>query len=255
MPHVGTHSSLFVILQRVFVTFRAGILTAVDSVGDGIFRAVERRAAERTRRFLVRRSCALNGLFHLCCAEVRNRREQQTQQRQMPVVNQQHDCVADHHHAGVKHFGGEFAHSLHAVVHVRNGFRHQLASAFFLQRRAAFAYQVGIQNALHAAVDVVGEAPDVESLDETRALNRQRDEQIRQHQHRHCVRGLMAAQNVGQALGKPPFEPRRRQQTHVVEQPGQRDEGQRQPFGTKIGADFIRTEILLVLHCLYFLCA
>ena len=173
----------------------------------------------------------------------------------MPVVNQQHDCVADHHHAGVKHFGGEFSHSLHAVVHVRNGFRHQLASAFFLQRRAAFAYQIGIQNALHAAVDVVGEAPNVESLYETRALNRQRDEQIRQHQRRHRVRGLMAAQNVGQALGKPPFKPRRRQQTHVVEQPGQRDEGQRQPFGTKIGADFIRTEILLVLHCLYFLCA
>ena len=90
----------------------------------------------------------------------------------MPVVNQQHDCVADHHHAGVKHFGGEFAHSFHTVVHVGNGFRHQFASTFFLQRRAAFAYQIGVQNALHAAVDVVGEAPDVESLDETRTLNR-----------------------------------------------------------------------------------
>ena len=173
----------------------------------------------------------------------------------MPVVNQQHDCVADHHHAGVKHFGGEFAHSFHTVVHVGNGFRHQLASTFFLQRRTDFAYQIGIQNALHASVDVVGEAPDVESLDETRALNHQRDDQIRQHQHRHRVRGLMAAQDVGQALGKPPLKPRRRQQTHVVEQPGQRDEGQRQPFCTKIGADFVRTEILLVLHRLYFLCA
>ena len=60
---------------------------------------------------------------------------------------------------------------------------------------------------------------------------------------------------AAKALGKPPLKPRRRQQTHVVEQPGQRDEGQRQPFCTKIGADFVRTEILLVLHRLYFLCA
>ncbi len=46
-----------------------------------------------------------------------------------------------------KIFGGELAHPLYAVVHIRDGLGHQFTGAFFFQRRPALPHQIGIQNA------------------------------------------------------------------------------------------------------------
>ena len=91
-------------------------------------------------------------------------------------------------------------------------------------------------------------ATDVEALDEPRRLHEERDENIAEHERRHALGGPVPAENVGEALGEPPFIPRPGQQADVIYKPRQRHEEQRQPFQTEIGADFIRAKGLFIHH-------
>ena len=67
-------------------------------------------------------------------------------------------------HAGIEDFGGELAHTFHAVVHIGDGLGHQLTGALFFQRSPALAHQIGIKDALHPPVDIVGKPPDIKTL-------------------------------------------------------------------------------------------
>ena len=190
----------------------------------------------------------MHRLFHPRRAYVGDRRKQQTQQRQPPIIHQQHHDVTYQRYAGIKNFGGEFPHALHAVVHVGDGLGHQLARTLFFQRGAALTHQVGVQDALHPAVDIIGKAAHVKALDEPRRLHHQRNQHIGQHQYGHGRGGGAAAQNIGQALGQPPLKPGRGQQTDVVDQARNGDQRQRQPFDAEVGADVVRAEVLVILH-------
>ena len=248
LPHIVAHGCFFVGVQGFLVLFYAGILTAVNAVGHSIPGAVEGGSAQRTCCLFVRRTGALHRLFHPCRAHVGKRREQQAEQRQPPVVHQQHHSIAHQRHAGIKDLGGELAHPLYAVVHIRDGLGHQFTGAFFFQRRPALPHQIGIQDALHPAVDVVGKAADIKALDKARRLHRQRDHDIGQHQHGHFCRRLAAAQNVGKALGQPALEPRRCQQADVIHKARQRDKGQREPLCFEIGEHPVRAERFILFH-------
>ena len=81
-----------------------------------------------------------------------------------------------------------------------------------------------------------------------RRLHQQRHRDIGQHQHRHLGGGLVAAQNVGKALGQPPLKPRRGQQAHVIDQPGGRHKSQQKPLHAEIGADPVGAERLTLPH-------
>ena len=155
--------------------------------------------------------------------------------------------ITGQRHAGIEDLGGELPHALHAVVHIGDSLGHQLARALLLQRDAALPHQIGVQDALHPAVDVVGKAADIEPLDEPRRLHQQRHRDIDQHQHRHLGGGLVAAQNVGKALGQPPLKPRRGQQAHVIDHGG-RHKSQRKPLHAEIGADPVGAERLTLPH-------
>ena len=151
-------------------------------------------------------------------------------------------------HAGIEDFGGELAHPFHAVVHIGDGLGHQLTGALFFQRNPALAHQIGVEDALHPAVDVVGKAADIKALDKARRLHRQRDHDIGQHQHGHFCRRLAAAQNVGKALGQPALEPRRCQQADVIHKARQRDKDQREPLCFEIGEHPVRAERFILFH-------
>ena len=248
LPHIAAHGGLFVPVQRVLILFGAGVLTAVNAVGHGVPGTVQRGSAQGTSRLFVGRTGALHRLFHPCRAHIGKRREQQTEQGQPPVVHQQHDHIACQRHTGIKDLGGELAHPLYAVVHIRDGLGHQFTDAFFFQRRPALPHQIGIQDALHPAVDVVGKAADIKALDEPRRLHRQRDHDIGQHQHGHFCRRLAAAQNVGKALGQPALEPRRCQQADVIHKARQRDKGQRKPLCFEIEEHPVRAERFILFH-------
>ena len=225
-----------------------GAFTAVNAVGHGVLRPIQRGRAECARRFFVGGARTLDVPLHPRRADVGHRRKQQTQDRQTPVVCQKHHRVAHQRHAGVEDLSGEFPHSLHAVVHVGDGLGHQLARALLLQRRPASAHQIGVQDALHPAVDVVGEAADIEPLDKPRGLHPQRDENIGKHQNRHFPGGGISAQNVRKALRQPPFKPWRGKKTDVVDQAGKGHKCQRQPFDAEIRTDPVRAEGFFTFH-------
>ena len=65
---------------------------------------------------------ALNMLFHACRAEIRDRRENQAEKGEAPIVNKKHHGIAEQGYARIKYFRREFAHSFYAVVNVRNSF-------------------------------------------------------------------------------------------------------------------------------------
>ena len=251
LPYVAAHSGFLVGGQHVLVPLLARGLAAVNTIGRGVLGAVQRGGTQRTGSLFVGRTLALHGLFHPGGAHVGDRRKQQAEQRQPPVIHQQHDGIARQCHAGVKHFGREFAHALYAVVYVRDGLGHQLTRALCFQRGAALAHKIGVKNALHPAVDVVGKAANVKALEEPRSLHHQRDDHIGQHQHGHGRRGGAAAQNVSQALGQPPLKPRGGQQADVVHKARDRYQRQRQPFEAEVGADFVRLKIFVKLHRLH----
>ena len=242
LPHIAAHGGLFVPVQRVLILFGAGVLTAVNAVGHGVPGTVQRGSAQGTSRLFVGRTGALHRLFHPCRAHIGKRREQQTEQGQPPVVHQQHDHIACQRHTGIKDLSGELAHALHAVVHIRDGLGHQLTGTLLLQCSPALPHQIGIQDAFHPAVDVVGKAPHIEPLDEPCRLHHQDGQDIGQHQQGHAGGGLAAAQNVGQALGQTALEPRRCQQADVVNKTRDRHEGQRQPLDPEIGKHPVRAE-------------
>ena len=151
-------------------------------------------------------------------------------------------------HAGIKDFGGELAHTLDAVVHIGDGLGHQLTGALFFQRNPALAHQIGVEDALHPAVDVVGKAADIKTLDEPRRLHQQGDEDIGQNQQRHLGRWFAAAQDVRQALGQTALEPRGGQQADVIDEARQGHEGQREPLDPEIREHPVRAEGLLIFH-------
>ena len=113
---------------------------------------------------------------------------------------------------------------------------------------AALADEVGEEHALHAPVDVVGEAADIESLDEARGLHEQCDGDVSKHEHGHRAESFAPAENVGKALGKLALEPRPREKTEVIDKPRDRDEGERQPLHAEIGADAVGTKGAVILH-------
>ena len=231
---------MLIAVQRRLIARLLRVLAAVDAIGDGVLRPVERRRAERRRRLFVCRARALHRLFHLLRADIGDGREDHAQQRQMPVVDKQHDDIARQRHAGVEHLGGEFAYALRAVIHIGDGLGHQLARALLFQRAAALADEVRVEHALHAAVDVVGEPAHIKPLDEPRRLHQQRHEDVPRRQRRHRGGRFVSAENIRQTLRQPALKPRPGQQTDVIRQPGKRNQGQRQPLQTEIRRDAVR---------------
>ena len=248
LPHIGAHRAFFILRQRFFIASGSEILTAVYAVGHGVLRAVQRVGAQRSGRFFVGRSRTLHRLFHQRRAEIGDGRKNQTESRQPPVVNEKHDGIAEQSHAGIKNFGGEFPHALRAVIHIGNGLGHQLSDPFFFQRRPAPAHQIPVKHAFHAPVDVIGKPPDIKALDKPGRLHGQRDGQIRKNQQGHGAGGAVLAKDVGKALRQPAFKPRSGQQTYIINQSGQGDKGQRQPFRAEIGADPARIEYFFAFH-------
>ena len=247
--HIAAHGGGLAIFQRVLIPLRAGVLAAVDAVGHGVLRAVERGGAERASGLFIRRARALHRLFHPRGAYIGYRRKEQAEQREPPVVHEQHHHIADKRHAGIEDLGGEFPHALHAVVHVGDGFGHQLARALLFERRAALPHQTGVKDALHPAVDVVGKAADIKALDKPRRLHEKRDENIAEHERSHVRGTRIPAENIGETLGEPALVPRPGQKADVVYEPRERHEEQRQPFQPEIGADRVRAEaLILILH-------
>ena len=168
LPHIAAHRGLFVVFQCVFVFLHPGVLTAVNAVGHSVLRTVQRSGTQRACGLFVCRTSTLNGLFHPRCADIRHRGENQTEQCQPPVVHQQHHRIADQCNTCIENFGGEFSHTLHAVVHIGDCFRHQLACALFFERRPALTHQIRVKDALHPAVDVVCKPADIEAFEKAR---------------------------------------------------------------------------------------
>ena len=226
----------------------AGIFTAVDAVCHSVLRAVERRSAERTRSLFICSARALHRLFHPRRADIGNRRKKKTQKCQPPVVHQKHDRVADQCHTGIEHLRRKLAHALDTVVHVGDCPGQQLARARFFEFGPAASDQIGIQHALHPAVDVVGKAADIETLDKPRRLHCQCDENVEKHQHRHACSARVSAQNVCQPLCQLPLKPRRGKEPDVVEKPGERHEDQGQKLGAEVGENPVRAKVVILLH-------
>ena len=253
LPHVAPHGSLFVKAQGLLVFFHPDLLAAVDAVGHGIPGTVQRSTAQGTGGLFIGRTGALHRLFHPCRADIGHGSKKQAQDRQPPVVHQQHDRIARQRHTGVEHLRGELAHSLHAVVHIGDGLGHQLTGPLFFQRCPALPHQIGVQDAFHPAVDVVGEAAHIKAFDEARRLHQQRDCNVGQHQQRHLGSSLTAAQDIRQALGQPTLEPRRGQQTDVIDKARKGHKEQREPLRPEIGENPVRAERFIFFHGAFYL--
>ena len=253
LPHVVPHGSLFVKAQGLLVFFHPGLLAAVDAVGHGIPGTVQRGTAQDTGGLFIGRTGTLHRLFHPCRADIGHGSKKQAQDRQPPVVHQQHNRIARQRHTGVEHLRGELAHSLHAVVHIGDGLGHQLTGPLFFQRCPALPHQIGVQDALHPAVDVVGEAAHIKAFDEARRLHQQCDCNVVQHQQRHLGSSLTAAQDIRQALGQPALEPRRGQQTDVIDKARKGHKEQREPLHPEIGEDPVRAERFIFFHGAFYL--
>ena len=137
IPDVGFYRRLLVGGQGLFICFLPFLLASEYAIGDGILRSVQRRRAQLSGLLLVRRARLLNRLFHLFRRHIGYRRENQAKQRQPPVVPEQHARIRRECYAGIEDLRREFAHALHAVVHVQNGFGHHAALALFPKARAA----------------------------------------------------------------------------------------------------------------------
>ena len=253
LPHVVPHGSLFVKAQGLLVFFHPGLLAAVDAVGHGIPGTVQRGTAQGTGGLFIGHTGTLHRLFHPCRADIGHRSKKQAQDRQPPVVYQQHDRIARQRHTGVEHLRGELAHSLHAVVHIGDGLGHQLTGPLFFQRCPALPHQIGVQDAFHPAVDVVGEAAHIKAFDEARRLHQQCDRNVGQHQQRHLGSSLTAAQDIRQALGQPALEPRRGQQTDVIDKARKGHKEQWEPLHPEIGEDPVWAERFIFFHGAFYL--
>ena len=234
LPYIALHGGLFVVLKGLLVARLACLLAPVCAVGHGVPRAVEGRGAERTGGFLVCRAGFLYRFLHPRGAEVGDGNEDQAEQREPPIVDEEHHGISDESHTGVEDLGGEFPHSLNAVIDIRDRLCHKLSGTLLFERCPTAADEVCVKGPLHPAVDVVGEAADIEALDEPRRLHREGHGDVGDHKHRHGLCRFVAAEDVGKALREPPLEPRRREQSDIVEKSRDRHEGQRQPFGAEV---------------------
>ena len=231
-----------VVAEVLLIGLPAVALAAEHAVGHGVRRAVDRRAVQRGIAGLALHARALHRLFHLLRNEEGNGRENKRNQRQTRVVGEQHHGVRRQRHAGIEQLGGEFAHALHAVVHVGDRLGHDAARALCLERRPIHAHEMAVQHALHAAVDVVGEAAHIKALDIARPLHHRGDQRVNRDQRRHIGKARLPVQHVDQPAGHAALEQRPGQQPDVIDQPRHGNDQQRRPFRAEIRADPVRTK-------------
>ena len=155
-----------VILQAGFIRGIALRLTAIHAVGQRAGHPVQCGGAQAACALLVGSAGALHQGFHLLGNIIGDRRKHQAEQRQPPVVPQQHHGIGQQGNAGIKNFRGELAHALGTGVHIGNSFGHQGAGTGLFQLNLVFPHQIGVQYLFHAAVDVVGKLAHIQPLDE-----------------------------------------------------------------------------------------
>ena len=110
------------------------------------------------------RAGPLDDDLHFLRDHIGNRRENEANQSQPPVVEEQHACVGQQRHAGIEDFRREFPHALGAVVYVQNSLGHYISGSFLGECPAAFLHQTAVEGMLHPPVYIVGEAAHVEAL-------------------------------------------------------------------------------------------
>ena len=191
---------------------------AENAVGQRTGRAVKGCRVQPLRARTERRVRPLHDHLHALRNQVGARRENQAQQGDFHIIPQQQADVADEHHAGIENLGRELAHAFRAGVHIGNRLGEHCAAPLAVELAARAVHEVGVQNVLHAAVDVVGEAAHVQALDVADALHRRNRQQVGEREQHHTVCGFRAVQHVLERTDQPPLEKRPGEQTDIVQQ-------------------------------------
>lgn len=105
-------------------------------------------------------------------------------------------------------------------LYLNIGYRlcHNVAGSFLFNIRAAHVDKVGVKHLFHAAVYVVGKAPDIETLYVSCRLNDRYRHHIADRQHKHSVKRFGAVKDIHKAPGKLAFKPRTGKQPKIVDQ-------------------------------------
>ena len=101
-------------------------------------------------------------------------------------------------------------------------------------------YQIPVKHLLHAPVDIVRKPAHIKPLDVARALHESDHCHIRAHQKQHIGKNFFPCKYIQQALCKPSFKPRSREQSDIINQAGNRHRKQRLPLRHKVASDLIR---------------
>ena len=101
-------------------------------------------------------------------------------------------------------------------------------------------YQIPVKHLLHAPVDIVRKPAHIKPLDVARALHESDHCHIRAHQKQHIGKNFFPCKYIQQALCKPSFKPRSREQSDIINQAGNRHRKQRLPLRHKVAPDLIR---------------
>ena len=243
-PDVGLHRRALVGGQILLVGALPLFLAAVDPVGHGIGRPVQRGRTQPPRLDFECGPGALDNDLHFFGQQVGDGGEQDAQQGKPYIIVQQHPRIGGQSHAGIKDLGGELPHPLHAVVHIQDRLGHDAARRFLMQLLPAFMDQCAVEDLLHLAVDVVREFPDVEPLEIPRDLHHADGSRISCRQPEHLPEPGAAFQDQGKAARHLALEPRPCQKAQVVDEPRDGDRGQGAPFLPEIGEDAVGPEPL-----------
>ena len=237
-PDVGPDGLLFIIRQIFLIgPVPVGLLT-VDPVSQGVGDPLQRGRVQTGAAFTALRHIFGDDCFQLFRQKIGNGRKQHGKQRQLPVIRQQHDQIGDHHHSGVKYFGGKLPHAFHAGVCVRDDFGHHGAGSF--QILLLSVQQVAVKGHFHALADLVGKLPDIKALEVAHKLNKQDGQNITGGQRDHFHGLPLSAQDVAQVLYHLAFKPGSRHHPGIIEDPCCRYDKQGPFLLSEIISDVIR---------------
>ena len=244
-PQVCLYSGVFVSGEVLLIGCPALLLPAKDPVGQGVDRPIHGGGVQDPGLLLEGRAGALDGPLHPFRQRVAPRQKGHGQQRQPPVIPQQHPGIGCQGHAGVKYLRGEFPHSLGAVVHVGNGLGQHRSRALTLQVPPIRPDQRAVQDPLHTAVYLVGKAPDIEPLQKPKSLHRGDDGDVPRRQRDHDGKAVLSQEDPGQRFRHLSLEPRACHQTYIIEETRHGDDRQHPGFCPEIGADPVRRKLSL----------
>ena len=212
--------------------------------------AVERAIGQGAAALLALRRRARDMAAQAVGEQVGERREEQDEHGQTPVVVEQHGDVGHHDDAGVEELCRELPHALDASIDVGDDLRHETASILTRNRRLRHLDEILVEPRAHGQADMVGKLAHVEALYVAGALHTEDCRQIAQAEPVHVRRRLFTLHDVVETLRQLAVEPRAGQHADIVDEPADRDDAQHLPLLPEIRAELLpMLRLLLGLQC------